>query len=102
MARKRVESAARAAGISPTWINAHGQPQAIPDDTQRRLLEAMHRTALGQKTDAALLPNVLVSIRGVRKPIIPQGKGCFHWQLTTEAGKSYYGDTMAGDALPLN
>jgi hypothetical protein len=53
MESKRLDSAAQAAGISLSYINAHGKPQSIGADTKRRLLDAMHET----KTDAkARLP----------------------------------------------
>lgn len=42
MENKRLDSAALAAGISPSYINAHGKPQSIGAETKRRLLAAMH------------------------------------------------------------
>lgn len=44
MENKRLDSAALAAGISPSYINAHGKPQSIGAETKRRLLAAMHGT----------------------------------------------------------
>ena len=44
MESKRLDSAAQAAGISLSYINAHGKPQSIGADTKRRLLDAMHKT----------------------------------------------------------
>ena len=41
MESKRLDSAAQAAGISLSYINAHGKPQSIGADTKRRLLDAM-------------------------------------------------------------
>ncbi len=38
MENKRLDSAALAAGISPSYINAHGKPQSIGAETKRRLL----------------------------------------------------------------
>ncbi|BEU80658.1 hypothetical protein EAG21025_39710 [Enterobacter asburiae] len=43
MESKRLDSAAQAAGISLSYINAHGKPQSIGADTKRRLLDAMHK-----------------------------------------------------------
>ncbi|MCS5960212.1 hypothetical protein LNP74_10460 [Klebsiella pneumoniae subsp. pneumoniae] len=40
---KRLDNAALAAGISPSYINAHGKPQSIAAVTKQRLLDAMHR-----------------------------------------------------------
>ena len=43
MESKRLDSAAQAAGISLSYINAHGKPQSIGADTKRRLLNALHK-----------------------------------------------------------
>jgi 4-alpha-glucanotransferase len=43
MESKRLDNAALAAGISPSYINAHGKPQSIAAVTKQRLLDAMHR-----------------------------------------------------------
>lgn len=48
MENKRLDSAALAAGISPSYINAHGKPQSIGAETKRRLLAAMHGTTRQQ------------------------------------------------------
>ncbi len=42
MESKRLDNAALAAGISPSYINAHGKPQSIAAVTKQRLLDAMH------------------------------------------------------------
>lgn len=47
MDNKRLDSAALAAGISPSYINAHGKPQSVSAETRRRLLAAMHGTTTG-------------------------------------------------------
>ncbi len=44
MESKRLDNAALAAGISPSYINAHGKPQSIAAVTKQRLLDAMHPT----------------------------------------------------------
>ena len=44
MESKRLDNAALAAGISPSYINAHGKPQSIAAVTKQRLLDAMHRS----------------------------------------------------------
>jgi len=47
MENKRLDNAALAAGISPSYINAHGQPQSIAAATKQRLLGGMHRNSSG-------------------------------------------------------
>lgn len=101
MDRKRLEAAALAAGISTTYINAHGKSQVIPDETRLRLLEAMHRSPAQKKADIPPLPPVLVFSRGTRKAVTPQGKDGFRWQLTTEQGREYHGEVEAGNAFIL-
>ena len=64
MESKRLDSAAQAAGISLSYINAHGKPQSIGADTKRRLLDAMHKT--DAKASAAPVPNVKVFTAGKR------------------------------------
>ena len=44
MESKRLDNAALAAGISPSYINAHGKPQSNAAVTKQRLLDAMHRS----------------------------------------------------------
>jgi 4-alpha-glucanotransferase len=99
MDSKQLEKAAQAAGISPTYINAHGKPQAVPDDSRQRLLDAMHRPAAKEAT--APLPPVRVFTRGAKMALPLQGKGDFSWQLTTEQGKQHSGDASAGSDLLL-
>ncbi|WP_165807877.1 hypothetical protein, partial [Klebsiella pneumoniae] len=49
MESKRLDNAALAAGISPSYINAHGKPQSIAAVTKQRLLDAMHRSTAATK-----------------------------------------------------
>ena len=51
MESKRLDNAALAAGISPSYINAHGKPQSIAAVTKQRLLDAMHRSTESGSTD---------------------------------------------------
>ncbi len=80
MESKRLDSAAQAAGISPSYINAHGKPQSIGADTKRRLLEAMH-AANATALSVPPVPAVQVFIHGKKKTLPVAGKGSF--QLAT-------------------
>lgn len=66
METKRLDNAALAAGISPSYINAHGKPQSIAAVTKQRLLDAMHRTTTVAKAAVNPLPNVQVFTHGKR------------------------------------
>ncbi|MCK1066931.1 4-alpha-glucanotransferase [Pluralibacter gergoviae] len=97
MESKRLEKAAQAAGISPSYINAHGKPQSISADTTRRLLEAMHR----ESAAAGPVPNVQVFIRGKTMTLPVAGSGDYRWMLTTEEGGQHQGNIAGGKALAL-
>ena len=99
MQSKRLEQAALTAGISPNYINAHGKPQSISAQTKQRLLDAMHPVPAAES--AAPVPAVQVFIHGKKKRLVVSGKGQYHWQLTTEAGKTYQGEVSGGGDLPL-
>ncbi|WLI77971.1 4-alpha-glucanotransferase [Kosakonia sp. H02] len=99
MQSKRLEQAALAAGISPNYINAHGKPQSITTQTKQRLLEAMHPVPAA--VSASPVPAVQVFIHGKKKWLAVGGKGEFHWQLTTEAGKQHQGEVSGGSNLAL-
>jgi 4-alpha-glucanotransferase len=88
METKRLDNAALAAGISPSYINAHGKPQSIAAVTKQRLLDAMHRTATAVKAAVNPLPAVQVFTYG-KKMFCRWRAGEFHWILTTEEGKQY-------------
>ncbi len=60
MESKRLDNAALAAGISPSYINAHGKPQSIAAVTKQRLLDAMHRSTAATKVAVNPLPNVKI------------------------------------------
>ncbi len=87
MENKRLDNAALAAGISPSYINAHGQPQSIAAATKQRLLDAMHRTSTAAKAAVEPLPSVKVFTHGKKMQLPVAGSGAFHWLLTTEEGK---------------
>ncbi|WP_312629629.1 4-alpha-glucanotransferase [Scandinavium sp.] len=99
MESKRLDAAAQAAGISPSYINAHGKPQSIGADTKRRLLDAMHHTAT--KVAVTPVPNVQVFTHGKKMSLPVEGSGAFQWMLTTEEGAQHQGNATAGKALNL-
>lgn len=101
METKRLDNAALAAGISPSYINAHGKPQSIAAVTKQRLLDAMHRTATAVKAAVNPLPAVQVFTYGKKMSLPVAGQGEFHWILTTEEGKQYQGQARGGETLPL-
>ena len=61
MESKRLDNAALAAGISPSYINAHGKPQSIGAETKRRLLDAMHKAKPVARAAVTAVPNVMVA-----------------------------------------
>ncbi|AUJ83402.1 4-alpha-glucanotransferase [Enterobacter cancerogenus] len=99
MESKRLDSAAKAAGISLSYINAHGKPQSIGAETKRRLLDAMHNT--GAKASASPVPNVKVFTAGKKMSLTVEGRGEFSWQLTTEAGQVHTGHATGGKRFTL-
>ena len=99
MESKRLDSAAQAAGISLSYINAHGKPQSIGADTKRRLLDAMHKT--DAKASGAPVPNVKVFTAGKKMPLAVEGRGEFSWLLTTEEGHQHKGHATGGKTLTL-
>lgn len=99
MESKRLDSAAQAAGISLSYINAHGKPQSIGADTKRRLLDAMHKPAA--TASGAPVPNVKVFTAGKKMPLAVEGGGEFSWLLTTEEGHQHKGHATGGKTLNL-
>ncbi|MBE3470744.1 4-alpha-glucanotransferase [Enterobacter cloacae complex sp. P15RS] len=99
MESKRLDSAAQAAGISLSYINAHGKPQSIGADTKRRLLDAMHKT--DAKASGMPMPNVKVFTAGKKMPLMVEGRGEFSWLLTTEEGHQHKGHATGGKTLNL-
>jgi len=99
MESKRLDSAAQAAGISLSYINAHGKPQSIGADTKRRLLDAMHKA--DAKASVSPVPNVKVFTVGKKMPLAVEGRGEFSWLLTTEEGHQHKGHATGGKTLNL-
>ncbi|MTH48509.1 4-alpha-glucanotransferase [Intestinirhabdus alba] len=99
MESKRLDSAARAAGIGPSYINAHGKPQTVSAETRRRLLDAMHGAAAPAAERP--VPEVRVFTVGKKMSLPVGGKGEYRWLLTTEAGRQFQGQAVGGRAMPL-
>lgn len=99
MESKRLDSAAQAAGISLSYINAHGKPQSIGADTKRRLLDAMHKT--DAKASGMPVPNVKIFTAGKKMPLMVEGRGEFSWLLTTEEGHQHKGHATGGKTFNL-
>lgn len=99
MESKRLDSAAQAAGISLSYINAHGKPQSIGADTKRRLLDAMHKT--DAKASGMPVPNVKVFTAGKKMLLTVEGRGEFSWLLTTEEGHQHKGHATGGKTFNL-
>ncbi|HBW1628587.1 TPA: 4-alpha-glucanotransferase, partial [Klebsiella quasipneumoniae subsp. similipneumoniae] len=83
MESKRLDNAALAAGISPSYINAHGKPQSIAAVTKQRLLDAMHRSTAATKVAVNPLPNVKIFTHGKKMSLPVAGRGEYQWILTT-------------------
>ncbi|MDU1084901.1 MAG: 4-alpha-glucanotransferase, partial [Leclercia adecarboxylata] len=92
---------ALAAGISPSYINAHGKPQSIGAETKRRLLDAMHKAKPVAKAAVTAVPNVMVYTAGKKMPLMIEGSGDFSWLLTTEEGHQHKGHATGGKNLNL-
>ena len=101
MESKRLDHAAQAAGISPSYINAHGKPQLIGADTKRRLLDAMHHTTAPIRVAVTPVPNVQVFTHGKKMALPIEGSGDYRWMLTTEEGEEHQGKASAGKTLSL-
>jgi len=101
MDSKRLDNAALAAGISPSYINAHGKPQSIGAETKRRLLDAMHKTTPAAKAAVAPVPVVKVFTAGKKMALLVEGRGEFSWLLTTEEGQQHKGQATGGKNLTL-
>jgi len=101
MESKRLDNAALAAGISPSYINAHGKPQSIGAETKRRLLDAMHKAKPVAKAAVTAVPNVMVYTAGKKMPLMIEGSGEFSWLLTNEEGHQHKGHATGGKNLNL-
>ncbi len=95
MDNKALEQAARDAGISSGFINAHGQQQAIAPETKQKLLDAME---FSQRVvpDTPPVPGVKVFTAGTRLALPVTGNGEYQWQLQQENGSTQQG-RISGD-----
>lgn len=85
MEHNTLEQAARDAGISSGFINAHGQQQAIAAETKRELLSAMGWTA-DRRQAVTPVPGVKVFVAGQRLALPVEGDGEYLWTLQLESG----------------
>lgn len=85
------------AGIAAEYINAHGQPQAIPAATRQRLLAVMQPP----RPSTTPLPPVLIFRSGEVLSLSPQLSTEAHWQLTRETGEITAGRCQPGQPLRL-
>jgi 4-alpha-glucanotransferase len=89
--RKGIDQAATLAGIAADYINAHGSRQAIPADTQRKLLAAMGRDEAPLEAVVTPLPVVKVFQQGAPVNLPLAGSGEYHWTLELEDGSQQHG-----------
>ncbi|SQI46185.1 4-alpha-glucanotransferase [Serratia plymuthica] len=101
MDRKRIDQAAAQAGIAADYINAHGKQQAIAQDTKRKLLEAMGRTAAPLEAAVTPLPAVKVFYQGAPVALPLAGSGEYLWTLLREDGGRQQGRAGARKTLTL-
>lgn len=97
MAMKKLDQAARDAGIALSFINNKGESQTISDDTKRALLALMDAPT----GNAPPLPPVLVFTPPGQPELTPQGSDDYRWQLVSEQGQHYDGTLSAGESLAL-
>lgn len=100
MENKALEQAAREAGISSGFINAHGKQQAIAAETKRELLSAM-----GWVTECrpvvTPVPAVKVFVTGSRLALPVSGDGEYAWILKLENGATSQGRVNGKMTLAL-
>ena len=100
MEHNTLEQAAREAGISSGFINAHGQQQAIAAETKRELLTAMGWT--GERRQASTpVPGVKVFVAGQRLALPVEGDGEYLWTLQLESGATQRGRISGKMTLAL-
>lgn len=97
MAMKKLDQAARDAGIALSFINNKGESQTISDDTKRALMALMDAPT----GSAPPLPPVLVLTPPGLPELTPQGSDDYRWQLVSEQGQHYDGTLSAGESLVL-
>jgi len=98
MKESALDRAAVAAGISLTYTNAKGEPEAISDDTKTALLAVMGDA---RQEKGAPLPPVQVFSGGAARQLEPQGRGRYQWRLRSEKGREFSGELEAGEPFTL-
>lgn len=97
MDAKKLQKAALAAGIAPTYANARGKPQEVNAETLHKLLAAMAEPLRSR----APLPPCKVLLKRRSQQLQVGGKGDWLWQLQTEKGKTFRGKVSGGEVLEL-
>src|SRR5471032_1643886 len=100
MENKALEQAAREAGISSGFINAHGKQQAIAPETKRELLSAMGWVAQSRPAITPV-PAVKVFVTGSRLALPVGGDGEYGWTLRLENGGTTQGRVSGKMTLAL-
>ncbi|MDH2897602.1 4-alpha-glucanotransferase [Rahnella variigena] len=100
MENKALEQAAREAGISSGFINAHGKQQAIAPETKRELLAAMGWVAESHLV-VTPVPAVKVFVSGSRLALPVGGEGEYAWTLKLESGAIQQGRISGKMTLAL-
>ncbi len=100
MENKALEQAAREAGISSGFINAHGKQQAIAPETKRELLAAMGWVAESHLV-VTPVPAVKVFVSGSRLALPVGGEGEYAWTLKLESGATQQGRISGKMTLAL-
>lgn len=100
MENKALEQAAREAGISSGFINAHGKQQAIAPQTKRELLAAMGWVAERHPV-VTPVPAVKVFVSGSRLALPVGGEGEYAWTLKLESGATQQGRISGKMTLAL-
>ncbi len=98
MKESALDRTAVAAGISLTYTNAKGEPEAISDDTKTALLAVMGDA---RQEKGAPLPPVQVFSGGAARQLEPQGRGRYQWRLRSEKGREFSGELEAGEPFTL-
>jgi len=100
MENKALEQAAREAGISSGFINAHGKQQAIAPETKRELLAAMGWVAESHLV-VTQVRGVKVFVTGSRLALPVGGEGEYAWTLKLESGATQQGRISGKMTLAL-
>jgi len=103
MGSRSLAQAATLAGISASYINAHGKQQAISSETKQQLVAAMGgKQAIHERqTHTAPLPGVKVFTAGSPIQLFITGTGDYHWQLEAENGERSQGHISGQKTLNL-